>query len=421
MCGTGGGKTTFSPAWLHREILRCGQGNYLAASSTFPVFMHSFLPAIRDYFCRRLKWGIYKAGPGIIEGKDGSQIFLRSGTDSNALESGQFKAAVLDEWGQDRVPIDSWEAVNRRVARFSGRVLIPTTPYNLGWLKQQIWDRWKGGDPRYEVVNFRSIDNPVYPLEAYERARRELPDWKFQMFYNGIFTRPAGMIYEGYEDGYAEFSPIAGIAGPGVYVGGGNLVKAFTIPREWMRDVGIDFGESANCARLWVAEDPSTHYGYVFRDQLGGGLNGPEYAKDALDYHEDIRIAAGGAKSEQERRDQWAMAGLAVAEPLISEVEAGIDHTNALFKGRRWFVFDTCTGIRSELGSYSRELDAAGEPTEKIADKTKWHRIDALRYVASFWPQDRPEVTLPSPWTARAEDSQDRESEILKKRGGKWY
>jgi hypothetical protein len=216
------------------------------------------------------------------------------------------------------------------------------------------------------------------------------------MFYRGLFTRPAGMIYEGYEDGYAEFSPIEGIAGPGVYVGGGNLVKAFSIPLTWMRDVGVDFGESANCARLWVAEDPSTHYGFVYRDQLGGGLHGPEYAKDCLEYGEPIRRAVGGAKSEEERRRQWYRAGLPVQEPRISKVEAGIDHANGLFKGRRWFVMDTCTRLRSELGTYSRELDASGEPTEKIADKQTFHMLDAVRYACSVWPQVAPPVTIPN-------------------------
>jgi hypothetical protein len=31
---------------------------------------------------------------------------------------------------------------------------------------------------------------------------------------------------------------------------------------------------------------------------------------------------------------------------------------------------------------YARELDASGEATEKIKDKTTFHRIDALRYAA---------------------------------------
>lgn len=377
LCGTGGGKTTFSPAWLYREIQRRGRMDYLAVSSTFPVFNHSFLPSMLEYFCRRLKWGTYKAGTRTIQGHDGSRILCRAGTDSDALESGQFGAAVLDEWGQDKIPVESWEAVNRRLAYHRGRILIPTTPYNLGWLKQQVWDRAVGGDQRYSVVNFRSIDNPAYPIEAYERAKRELPDWKFQMFYNGIFTKPAGLIYSDYEDSYAEQ--------------GGHLVKPFPIPPTWLRDIGVDFGASVHNAQVWAAEEPGTGRIYLYRECTGIDATGPEQARSMLEYREPIRRALGGAKSEDERRREWGIAGLPVAEPFISDVEAGIDRVIGLFKSRRLFVFDTLTGLRSELGTYSRELDDAGEPLQKIADKEKFHRLDALRYLCSFYPLDGPE------------------------------
>jgi len=38
-------------------------------------------------------------------------------------------------------------------------------------------------------------------LAEYERAKRTLPAWKFEMFYNGNFSRPAGLIYEDYNEG----------------------------------------------------------------------------------------------------------------------------------------------------------------------------------------------------------------------------
>jgi hypothetical protein len=46
-------------------------------------------------------------------------------------------------------------------------------------------------------------------------------------------------------------------------------------------------------------------------------------------------------------------------------------------------VFDTCKGVLDELGTYSRELDDIGQPTEKIKDKEKFHLLDGLRYNVS--------------------------------------
>jgi hypothetical protein len=54
----------------------------------------------------------------------------------------------------------------------------------------------------------------------------------------------------------------------------------------------------------------------------------------------------------------------------------------ALFKTRRLYVTDTCVGVLSEMGTYSRVVDDMGDPTEKIKDKDTFHRLDALRYLA---------------------------------------
>jgi hypothetical protein len=66
----------------------------------------------------------------------------------------------------------------------------------------------------------------------------------------------------------------------------------------------------------------------------------------------------------------------------VSDVEAGIDRVIALFKTDRLYIFDTCIGTLSEIGTYARELDDMNQPTEKIKNKETFHRLDALRYVS---------------------------------------
>lgn len=85
----------------------------------------------------------------------------------------------------------------------------------------------------------------------------------------------------------------------------------------------------------------------------------------------------------------WQNEGLAVLRPPFGEVEAGIDRVVSLFKQHRLFVFSTCKGLRDELGSYKRKLDANGQVTDEIEDKRKFHRLDALRYGVSTIEQPR--------------------------------
>ena len=89
-----------------------------------------------------------------------------------------------------------------------------------------------------------------------------------------------------------------------------------------------------------------------------------------------------GRRHRQQRRD-WAAAGFGIQEPRIDGIEPGIDRVTALIKEDRLRVFRTCKGLRDEIGSYRRKLDAAGEATEEIVDKRTFHRLDALRYAAT--------------------------------------
>ena len=368
IAGTQGGKTAFGSYWLRREIDRCGPGDYLVVTATYDLFKLKLLPEMRTVFCETLRregWR-YEASDRVIT-NGVTRIILRSANAPGGLESATVKAAWLDECGQDDFRLESWEAVLRRLSLAQGRVLGTTTPYNLGWLKTQVFDRWRAGEPDYDVIQFRSTMNPAFPAAEYERAKRTMPPWKHAMFYDGEFSRPAGLIYEDFD--------------PAVHV-----VKPFPVSELWPVKVGIDFG-SVHTALVWIAEQNGKFY--LFRESLTGGLSTPEHAQRAREtarLHRSV-MWYGGAPGEDQNRMDWNAAGAPVRRPFVADVEAGIDRVIALLRERRLFVFETCAGVIDEFGMYSRELDAAGLPTDKIKDKATFHRLDALRYAASALTQ----------------------------------
>ena len=203
--GTQSGKTSYEPIWLDREITEKGNGDYLAVTATYDLLKMKFLPELQNYFVHLFGWG-YSASERTIWRKDKPRMFtriiMRSADAEGGLESASAKGALFDECGQDGVKVSAWEALLRRLSLSEGRVLGGTTPYNLGWLKTQIFDKWRGGDPDLQVVQFKSIMNPTFPRAEYNRAKRTLPTWKFEMFYNGNFSRPAGMIYEDFSQNH---------------------------------------------------------------------------------------------------------------------------------------------------------------------------------------------------------------------------
>lgn len=370
LAGTQSGKTSFGPWWLYREIQRRGPGDYLAVTSSFPLLRLKMLPEFLLVFQHTLRLGTWRAMERTFVFHDGqTRVLFGSATNPESLESATAKAAWLDEVGQDQFRLESWEAVLRRLSLHQGRVLGGTTLYNLGWLKQQAYDRWRAGDPDYDVIQFESVLNPAFPADEYERARRTLPAWKFKMAYAGQYDRPAGLIYSDFIDAYRDE--------------GGHLVRPFPLPPEWPRHVGIDFG-AVNTALVWLAHDPEANVYYLYRESLTGGKSTREHVAEARAESKGLNVRTwhGGSPSETQQRMDWTAAGLRVQPPRVADVESGIDAVIELFRTFRLYVFDDARGVLDELGTYRREVDATGEPTEKIADKSTFHRLDALRYVA---------------------------------------
>lgn len=378
--GTQSGKTSFGPAWLHREICLRGAGDYLAVAPTYPLMKKKMLPEFLRFFKDLLHLGDYNktdkvfvvsnVGEILLFGKPQKTktiVFFGHAQDPDALESATAKGAWLDECGQSKFRLGSFEAILRRLSLFIGRILMTTTPYNLGWLKQKIWDVWKDGKAKeasIRVISFPSIANPSFPKQEYERARRDLPRWKFDMFYRAIFTRPAGMIYD-------------------IFDADKMVIRPFAIPKEWKRYLGVDFG-GVNTAAVFIAEDPGNGNLYLYREYHAGGRTASQHANALCAGEPGMPETYGGAASEGQWRDEFRAGGLAINKPPVSDVEVGIDRVYSAMANGRLFIFDTCEMVLDEIGSYAREVNDAGEPTEKIADKSTYHLLDALRYIMSY-------------------------------------
>lgn len=385
LSGTQGGKTSFGPIWLWREIQLRGPGDYMVVTPTFTLLELKALPEFRKLFEYTLHLGNYVGSPHrrFEFSEEGSRrmfpswngeptrIIFGYAADPESLESATAKAAWLDEAGQKKFKLGSWEAILRRLSLAMGRVLISTTPYDLGWLKQKIWDQ-RTTNPDIDVIRFDSTENPVFPQAEFERARRDLPKWKFDLFYRAIFTRPAGLIYDSFLDEHK--------------------VRRFNLDPKWPRYMGIDFG-GVNTAALFYAKEPITGRLYLYREYKAGSKSAAEHCKDLLTGEPGLPYAVGGSKSEDQWRREFRaggkvdgkfVSGLSINAPQISEVEVGIDRVYGAHKRNEILVFDDLSGYLEEKFTYARKLDKNDEPTEEIEDKATFHFMDAERYILGY-------------------------------------
>lgn len=401
LAGTQGGKTGLGPVWMWREMQLHGPGDYLVVTPTYPLLCLKALPEFLRLFKRLLHLGDYVGSPqrcftftdagsrrtfgAAHDPNTPTKVYFGHASDPDSLESATAKAVWLDEAGQKKFKLGSWEAIQRRLSIHQGRALITTTPYDLGWLKQKLWDPWKAGDETIDVIRFDSIENPAFPRAEFERARSIMPGWKFDLFYRAIFTRPAGLIYDCFDDQL-------------------HKCRRFAIPRNWPRYLGLDFG-GVNTAGVFFAEEldsdgKATGKLYAHREYKSGGRTAAEHCYHLLKGEPGIPTCVGGSKSEGQWRNEFAaggtvynilgfpggqqIAGIPVREPSCSEVEVGIDRVYGAIKRNEVFVFDDLAGLLEEMLTYSREVDDAGEVTEKIADKDTFHHLDAVRYILGF-------------------------------------
>jgi len=347
---------------------------------TFPLLELKCLPEFRRAFESWLRDGRYTGSPTrkFTFSEAGSRrtfgdrhqpdretnVFFGYAAEPESLESATAKAAWLDEAGQKKFKLGSWEAILRRLSLAQGRVLITTTIYNLGWLKQQLWDKWRAGDKSVDVISFASTANPAFPREEYERAKRDLPGWKFDMFYDAVFTRPAGLIYDSFDEQV-------------------HTCPRFELPVDWPRYIGLDFG-GVHTAAVFYAEEPKTKRLYAYREYLAGGRTSKEHVRELRRGELMPAAVVGGSASEGQWRAEFRAAGLPVRPPAVTDVEVGIDRVYGAHRRNEIIVFDDLAGYLEQKRTYSRELDDAGEPTEAIEDKEQFHFMDAERYIIGW-------------------------------------
>ena len=373
--GTQSGKTVIGPYWLYQKMQELGPGDYLVVGPYSNLLHFKVIPEFERLFCTTLGLGKIRYHPFILfrwESPRGEyRVFFGHARNSDTLESATAKAAWLDEAGQDAFTEDAWEAIRRRLSLHQGPVLITTTPYNFGWLYRKIYLPWErarreGKDhPSIEVVQFDSVANPAFPREEWEEAQRTLPRWKFEMFYRGRFTRPAGLVYE-------SFSPE-------------KHVRDVEVSATAATVVGVDFGEVNMVAIRARALEGGTLY--VDRWYKGERLSIGAHAENirrTLSLGDGF-VAYGGSKGEEPWRRELTIAGLPVQAPPVTgpgSVMIGIDLVNAYLSSGRLLVSPSAKPLVEEFLSYSWKLDESGEPIPGVIDdKQKYHFLDALRYA----------------------------------------
>ena len=372
IAGTGGGKTMLGYWWLHSRMEADPGQTWGMAEPTYNMLSKIILtssdpdrPSLIDYFKLVGHHPDYRAVDKIIK-TDYGQVYLASADRPDSMQGAAVKGWWLDEAGQ--MSLLAHETAIQRCSMMSGQELLTTTPYNLGWLLTEIKNK---ASKDIHVETWRSIDRPGYPRESYEKAKRMLPSWRFAMLYDAEFERPAGLIYESFDERAC-------------------VINRAPIDKTWEVYVGHDFG-ATNPAALFYAMNPGTGQLRLFAEYLpGSGKSIHEHVKEFEKITEGYNVIrrVGGSHNEEEIRQGYSAHGWHILEPKNNKVEFQILQVQGFHKLNKIEVFSDMTHYLDEKRAFSRELDAENQTTEKIADEAKFHLMACERYLISdFTPE----------------------------------
>ena len=357
--GTGSGKTFMGALWLYREIQKYPKDAFLVVSPTYLMFDRVVLPMAKGLL-DELTHGVYRAVEKTYILPTGGKVFFGSADNPLTLEGVHVRAAWMDEAGQ--MKREAWDVVLRRTGFHGGRVLITTTPYNLGWLKTEVFDRWKAGDSNYDVIQFPSIENPYYPREEFERAKRDLPDWMFRMFYLGEFARPEGLVYDCFN--------------PSVH-----LVEPFDIPKDWPRVIGVDFGYNNPFAAIWLAVDPDNNV-FAYKEYYQREKLPSEAGEEIKRMCEGERIDAVVCDpSRPEAIEELRQLGLP-AQSGNNVVLHGIQKVSEKMQSKQLFFFRGLENTLNEIEAYSWKVTNGAKQEQPVKEFD--HLMDAMRYAIMY-------------------------------------
>ncbi len=403
--GKRGGKSVIGSVWLLQEIKRLydlgKRGHFLICAPTVKILEQATLPTFREYFMR-MGWGAGKNG-GWQEAKSRFElkwktpggepcyIYVRSTDEPEHLEGMTVLAAWADETGQ--MKDGTWDNIQARLSFDRGRAILTSTPYAPNWFWRDVMAkagfvyRWNGAKAAYEaerseaedrddavsLFRWKTVDNPHFSKEEYERLRKTMSPDKFSRDYEGEAKAMEGLVYSGVDE---------------------IIVKPFQIPPEWKRWAGMDFGQSDPTVVLCIAEKPEVQADpankidhqpsifYVYREFYKKGALTAQYAEFLLS--EPLDHIVHDPSAAQTVADLTRYFNVRRLIPADNDRESGVERIKGLIHAGRLRIFrGRCDNTIREMLAYHYKAPNFDRPQKDDPVGVNDHCMDALRYAFS--------------------------------------
>jgi phage terminase large subunit len=360
IAGHRGGKSYVGSVWAAKKIAESPKLNGLICAPTYPILRQATLDTFFKVMPQYRKY--YKEHKSVIELPTGGNIFVRSTDDPLGLEGMTISWCWMDEAGMMSKLV--WDIVRARLSIAKGQCFITTTPYNLGWLYQEFYLKWKNKlDNDISVFTWKSTDNSYFPKDFADKERKRLSPQEYARRYEAQFTKMEGLVYDLPMDRILQSTDQ------------NNMM----IQNSDLTIAGVDWGfrnPSAICVLrfkdgVWYVVDEWYQTEKTTKQII-------ERLKYLIEKWRINEVYADYA--EPDRLEECRQAGVSINE-CLKDLTGGVSYIQQLIRERRLFVFNYCKNFLDEINAYRYAEGKEGKPYKDEPEKLNDHLMDALRYA----------------------------------------
>lgn len=341
------------------------EDNFLVCAPTYKILAQSTLPPFLKFMDGL---GEYHKQDAMFKMHNGGRCYFRTGTQPDSIVGiTSVRFVYGDEAGL--YTLYFWENIQARAAFKNAQIVLTTSPYTLNWVYKELIRpklRDKNARPDVEYIKARSIDNPYFSREYFERMKATMDERRFRAMFGGEWEKMEGLVYDCFEEEE-------------------NSCQPFEFPAGTQFYAGVDWGTTAPFALVVRAITPD-----------GRHYQPTEVYKSGLTILDMIALAKQKAlaypikafycdPSQPGHIEEFSRSGLP-AVPADNRVRMGLDFHYELIKTRRFKLFRGDNKYSfDEYETYhypsEDEIKQDTKVTDTLPVKQSDHAMDAARYV----------------------------------------
>jgi len=293
---------------------------------------------------------------------NGSIILFRSADNPERLRGLDLNWFWMDEAAIAKK--SAYDILLGRISQKGGIAWLTTTPKGYNWLYKEVYKKFEEKLKEYDVVIFRSTDNPYFPKEEIERMKQIYTEDFFQQELEAKFILATGLVYKTYNP----------------------LIHLKDIPeKHYPRTIaGVDWGyTNPSCIEV-IGIDADDHFN-VIQEWYHKNKLIEETTHAAQQLAQTYHITTFYCDpSEPQFITQFQRAGLS-AIGANNDVRYGINAVGEQFHRDHLLIDKKCKHLSEELLNYRYPEEKEEKPVQELPVKVDDHACDALRYaLATF-------------------------------------